>query len=517
MSSFQDSAAVGQEKPVDLKQAIYQYLIHPWYLYLIGLLICVGAAWLYLRYATRQYQASCSLLVKTPDSGAEGIQETFLLEEVGAISSLKNIENEIQVLKSRSMMREVVDRLQLNIKYESQGRVRIGELYKRSPVLVDSFQVQPKLNSTRLEIEPAGDQVLIRQGDLELGTAPFDSLFQCSLGVFRFRRNPPLPFNGKLYISFLDPDPITRYYAAQINARRIGEYSTVLELSLRDPVPEKAADILNTLTATYNSFSVREKNQKWFNTYAFINDRLTYLTAELSEVEGNVEQFKRRNTLPSGIETDVQLITESFRQNDQAISKIDLERSLLVQLEQLLLRQKDSLSLLPINFVFDQSDLNQQALEYNKLIQEEKTTAGVGEPQTQPPYANVESQIRPLKKCCLPPLRALAKTWIETAKTWKPKNNDIQGRIRSLPGIERELIEITRQKNIKENLYLYLLQKREEAALSMAVSLADAKVIDAAEPPTRPVAPQSSLIYTLALLLGLGIPLALDCAPGIIK
>ena len=124
MSSFQDSAAVGQEKPVDLKQAIYQYLIHPWYLYLIGLLICVGAAWLYLRYATRQYQASCSLLVKTPDSGAEGIQETFLLEEVGAISSLKNIENEIQVLKSRSMMREVVDRLQLNFHQDPDDHYR---------------------------------------------------------------------------------------------------------------------------------------------------------------------------------------------------------------------------------------------------------------------------------------------------------------------------------------------------------------------------------------------------------
>lgn len=511
MAAFspQNTVSVPQEKPVDLKQSLFHYLIHPWYFYLIGLCLFTGGAWLYLRYATKQYQAKCTLLVKTPDSGTDGMQESFLLEEMGGISSLKNIENEIQVLKSRALMTEVVNKLDLNVKYESKGYIRIGEIYKHSPILVDSFKLNQGIRNLKLEVKPLADnQLEVLQNGAVLGNTGYDSIFNCKSGSFRFHRNFPVKLTDEpVVITFLHPEDVIRYYAGLISARRVGEYSTVLEISLRDPVAEKAADILNTLISVYNNLAIREKNKKWQNTYDFINDRLKYLTAELSDAENNVEQFKTRNTLPTGIENDVSAVTEEFRLNDQNISKIDLQLNLLSQLERVLARQQDSSSLLPINFAFENADLNTQVVEYNNLLQEQKHLLESVSPQHNLARAG-EARIKALQKVMQSTLAGARENLSYNRKSLEDKNASIQSRIKSLPGIERELIDITRQKNIKENLYIYLLQKREEAALSMAISLADAKVIDTAESPIIPVSPQPILIYALAILLGLGFPLA---------
>ncbi|HRJ16049.1 MAG TPA: hypothetical protein PLI34_13720, partial [Saprospiraceae bacterium] len=472
------------DKPIDLRLLLYKYLLRFWWLYILGILLAGAGAWLYLRYTTPQFLVRSTMLIKTPESSTGDVSQEFILGELGLAPTGGNVENEMQILKSRSLMREVVDRLKLHIIYEAEGRIKRGEQYLRSPVLLSYAALSDSLRGPAFEIDPQPDdstQFILRRGESWSKTAAFGDTLRTDWGDFTFIRNPEAPkwsSEGQTIIRFSSPDAEAQKYSARIQMKKVGEWSSVLELTLKDPVSQKAADILNTLAIVYNEAAIQDKNRVASSTYDFINERLKFLTAELSESEGELESFKTRKVIPGTIMDNVSSALDEFKINDAELSRLQLQQDVVGNLEAILNAANGPGDLLPANFVVENADLNSQTERYNELILERRRRLRSLN-EDHPSIQEINERITALRGVVLSTLRNVRGELQQKANTIRQKNKQLQGSLRSMPGIERELIEITRQKNIKENLYLYLLQKREEAAISMAVAASNSRVLDA--------------------------------------
>lgn len=500
------------EKPLNVQQALYKYLLRYWYLYVIGLGVALTLAYLQLRYAARQYQVFSKVLIKTPESGAggEGISQEFLLNELGIQTSTSIVQNETHILKSRTLMHEVVKRLNLHVLYEMEGRIRNGERYLDSPILVDTFAFNDDRQSLTLELQPYTEsQFLIIKGEDKIPVSYNDTV-NLKWGTFAFSRNLQTSWdNYKMIIKFRNSEVIAQSYANKLRIEPAEEWSSVLQLSLVDPVSQKAADILNTLVDVYNDAAIKDKNRVAENTYAFINERLKELTNELSGAESEVEQFKTRNLIPSGVEDNVGTLFSEFNGNDSELSKLEMELSLLKGLENMLTEDRENYDLLPINLLSSSNsgDIAGPVNKYNDLVQERKRRLSTLT-QDHPVIQQLNDEIAASRIVIVSTIGNAQKKLRSSLRVLQRKNQQLQAKLRSMPSVERDLTEIVRQKDIKENLYIYLLQKREESALSMAVAMANARVVDAAKPNDIPIEPKPSLIYSIALFLGLGIPFA---------
>ncbi len=502
------------EKPVDLRLLLHKYFVRFWWLYLAGVLIAGAGAWLYLRYTTPLYQVRSTMLVKTPESSTGDVSQEFILGELGLAPPANNLENEIQILKSRSLMLEVVSRLNLHIIYEAEGRIKRGEQYLRSPVLIEYHQLAEGIGGLSMELDPHESDTsrcYIAIGESAPMEVVFGDTVRTNWGLFVFRRNPDVPRwsnEGQTIIRFVHPESVAQSYAGRVQLKRIGDWSSVLEMSLRDPVSQKAADVLNMLAEVYNEASIQDKNRVAANTYEFINERLKSFTAELSESEGALESFKTRNTIPGDIMMNVTTTMQEFRANDAELSRLQLQQEIIDDLEKQLSTATGAFELLPANFAVENADLSSQTSKYNELLQDRRRRLRTLN-EDHPSVLEINERIAALRTVVLSTLQSVRGELRRKVNTLNEKNKFLQGSLRSMPGIERELIEITRQKNIKENLYLYLLQKREEAAISMAVTASNSRVLDAAQPSNSPVEPQRQLAYAFAIILGLGIPLGI--------
>ncbi len=503
------------EKPLDLRLLLHKYLLRFWWLYIIGILLAGTGAWLYLRYTTPQFLVRSTILIKTPESSTGDVSQEFILGELGLTPPGGNVENEMQILKSRSLMMEVVRHLHLDVVYESEGRIKRGEQYMRSPVLLAHYQLREGLSrGLNFFLEPHEQDSMrfyLQVGEQTPTEVYFDDTLRTNWGQFVFTRNPEIPkwsTEGRTIIRIVSPEGVAQKYASKVQLKRIGEWSSVIEMSLKDPVPQKAADILNTLAQAYNEASIQDKNRVASNTYKFINERLKSFTAELSESEGELEAFKTRNTIPGDIGMNVSTFMDEFKANDAELARLQLQVDVVNNLEAILSESNTTFDLLPANFAIENADLNGQTERYNELQLERRRRLRAAN-ESHPSILEINERISALRTVIMNTLKAVRADLNRRAEVLRRKNARLQGSLRSIPGIERELIEITRQKNIKENLYLYLLQKREEAAISMAVAAPNSRVLDAAQPSGGPIEPKRQIAYALAVLLGLGIPLGI--------
>ncbi len=497
------------DKPIDLRSIVYKYFLQYWYLYILGLAVAMSIAFIRLRYATKQYQVRGTILIKSPDSGsAESLSQEAVLSELGLYQGNKNVQNEIQILKSRTLMQEVVERLKIFIIYELEGRIVSGEQYLDSPILLDTFVINPGIKNFNIEAIKIDYQrfALVRGDDVIKEIAYGDTLHN-DYGWFVFRANAKSGWgDNKAIIKFRNPEEIAQGYANRLSIKTVGEWSSILELTLKDPVPTKAADIINTLIEVYNEAAIKDKNSAAINTYDFINERLRLLTAELSEAENEVEQFKTRNVIPSNIASNVDLYMQEFSANDNELARLRLQNSILDNLEAGLTSDVGNYEPLPLNTIAGLADLTNQISQYNNLLQERKRIL-LTLKENHPRVIQISDELAANRLVILNTLRNGRSNLQRSIRALESRNQQLQGRLRSFPSIERDLLEITRQKNIKESLYVFLLQKREETAISMSVAVSSARVIDAARSTGGPIEPKPNLYYTISLVLGLGLPL----------
>lgn len=494
---------------LDVNGLLRKYLRY-WYLFVAGMFICLTAAFLYLRYSTPEFQISTTLLIKDDKKGPE-LAGNSAFSELDLFSSSSNISNEIEVLKSKDLMHRVLKELSLYATYKVAGHVKSTEVYGQSLPLkliiheLDSAAYDKTItlhvkdeNSFVLENEDEDEETTSHQFGQEV-SKPYGS-FTVIADI-----NNVVEKSKEIKVKFHDIRKLADKYNKELSVAMVSKEASVLTISIQDPVPEKGEDIIKKLIEVYNKEAVEDKNLIAASTLKFIDERLSYLTTELSAVEKEVELYKRKNQL-TNVSAEANMYLESANEYNKQLAEFDIQLDVLNSIENYLKNQEEgNFEVVPSALTLQDITLQGLVIQFNELQLERKRmlrTTQVHNPIVQ----NINDQLSNLRLNILESLKNIRKSIIINRKSLKANSNRFEARIDQVPSIERELLEISRQQGIKEGLYLYLLQKREESALSLASAVSNSRVIDSPKAGDLPVKPRKPFIYLLGMLLGIGIP-----------
>lgn len=501
-SNFQES----RQSQLNIKDLLFRYL-SKWYWFVFSTVVLIFLASIYLRYSVPQYSASASILVKDDKKGGM-VSELAALSEVDMLGKVKSsVDNEIEVIKSRTLVESAVKELDLNIRYFTEGRVKTLELYKTSPIKI-VFE-EPIKTKISLEVE------ILRDGYFKLQDSDGNSVGTYKFGQQIIYRNTKFTI---IHTESKSPDTnisifaqtslsAAQIYKNRLSVKLINDKTSVVELSIVDPEKVRAEDFLNAVIANYNMDAVKDKSAIFKNTSAFIDERLGLIAGELGDVERSGEEYKKSNQV-----TDIVSEAANFLENATEIQKSFLETETQVRvvesLRDFVRRSKDN-QLIPDNILTTTtSDANASPsliAEYNSMLLKRERMASSAGPQSRE-MKIMDSQLQSLKENVLANLERLKNTLEIKKRDLLNQKNRISGKIAEVPTQEREYKGILRQQNIKEALYIYLLQKREETAIALASTAPNAKIIDSALTANTPVSPRTNVVYLGALFLGMFIP-----------
>lgn len=489
-------------------------LLSYWWLFIICMGIALYSGYYYAQNATPQYATSAILLIK--DAGnSGGISEGSILLQEGFSGGSKSMDNEIQILKSLTLMEKVVEKLAANVTYFQVAEEKTKELYTDTPISLDTFALtgdRPFGLSFLIEIKDDSSFIFKYTPTSEGKLYQFNKFFINSEGYFKISKKAEEPLKNGLYRIFIrTKESAATSLRNRFAARRIGSQlgSSILDLRMTDTNPKRARDVLNMMIQVYNEEEIDDENKVLLSTMEFIDDRVKILTKELDIVEGGIQNFKSRNA----IITDNAASSRSFTLNEirsslQNLSELEVKKEMLASLETLARTNSGNTNLIPANLIADNPVLSGLVNQYNNSLLERDRLAKAASPEN-PTLIILEEQLSDIRNLILETIQNLQKDLTIPMRKIQNKIDDLQRNMSAVPSMEKDLLEQMRMQSIKENLFLYLLQKREETALSAAVTVAGTRVVDAARTPKFPIFPQKRLIYMASGALGFVIPLLL--------
>jgi capsular exopolysaccharide synthesis family protein len=505
------------EQDFQIRAIVDQYVSY-WRWFVLGVAITMSVAYIYLRYSIPQYRAATTILVKDDKKGGLS-SELSAFADMGISGGKSNLDNEIEILKSRSLVENTVRKMNLNIAFIVEGKVLSTNLYNKAPILLTylekksdfynegrSYQFWALSNDTFQFID------LLGQGNvLEGGKKVFryGQPIRTKYGTLVINKSlvNTQPYNDevrpiKIIINPLES--VAASFRSRLSVALLSKTSSVVELSLVDPVVEQAEDFLNNLVQNYNEEAAADKNFISENTSKFIANRLALITEELDGVEKNVESFKTGNQL-TNIEAEAQLFIEGSSEYDKKGIETDIQLNVITSLTDFLKKSTPS-DLLPTNIASGEAqeliqEYNQLVLTRNRVL---KTATEVN-----PTVVKISEQINALKSNVVASLSRQKNNLMIQKRDLGSQEGVFNSKIKKIPSQERQFRVIARQQKVKEELYLYLLQKREETAIALAATESIARVVDSAKGSYTPISPKKSIIYLGALFLGLLIPFAI--------
>lgn len=487
---------------------LFMYLASQWKWFLLSILICGGIAWYNYVRAPLVYFRSATVIIKDPSNKAS----TSGLDRFDNFINKVNVANEILQFRSKKLMREVVQRVHADVSYQIKDGLRSNELYNESPVLVSlpdalpeqSFSFTMTLKDAKtvtlsdfsgIEAKPSyevalNDTVAIIEGMNVVVTAT------------NYLRDSWL--NTPIRVQKLPVESMVNYYKNALGIQQEEEEASILTLALKDSSPARAEDVLNTLITVYNEEAIKEKNQVAVNTANFINERLIIIERELGNVESNLESFKQRNQIVDIASSAGMYMTESQKYNADAM-ELETQLRLANFIKDYLTDPSKETDLIPSNTGISDMNIENQISLYNaaKLKRDHLIDdSSVNNPVVQ----ELNNSLRAMKQSII---RAVDNMIVSlNVKRNDAQNREMraQDRVTAIPTKERQMLSIERQQKIKEALYLFLLNKREENALSQAMADNNARVIDGAEGSNAPISPNRNRILLLGLLVGIALP-----------
>ncbi len=492
-----------EEPEFDLQEYLRRYLRY-WYLFPIFIGLALTAAYFYLQITQPVYNTTATLLIKDEKKGMGG-GNMEILEELAQFSGSKLVENEIEVLSSLTLIAQVVENLGLGVAYDTQDGLRTVDLYKATNVVVTPTVVTEYAYTEPMIIH-VEDSLHFRLNE-ETTQRTYGQTLANEWGEFKVTRADSIDDAGyqDIRVHFTDLAGKAEDIQERLSVQQPNVKSTVLELSLEDTSPRRSRDILNMLLDVYVQSNLNDKNREASNTLKFIEDRLGLITGELGDVEGEVATYKSSRGL-TDLSSEAQIFLENIQENDTKLSEVNNQLQVLESVEAFVSANGGTSP--PATYMINDPVLVSLLTRLTDLqLQQERyaRTTQAGNPLLE----TVNTQIATTKQAIRENLQNLRRGLAVTKQNLESINSRFSAGLRTMPQKEREYVGIKRQQTIKENLYLYLLQKREETALAYASTVTDSRLVDSPKTSFKPVKPKLAIIWLGALSAGGVIPLLL--------
>jgi len=495
---------------VNIREIIIKYLLK-WHWFLISVIICFAFAYFYLKITNEQYQVQSTILIRK-DKSTSGLLDMSMLDGLGGGSgSSKEVEDEIQVLSSKTLMASVIKTLAIETEYYAKTRFRYNEIYPLTPL---KLITPPMFNDTvkqpvilKLTRKNEGYQIEYKFGKLteKYKIADLSKEINTPTGVLKFTQILPIKTGEEFKIITYPSRSLTDSYCLSVKISTVNKKSNAINVSTISSCPKKSEVVVNKIIELYNQDAIIDKNLIATSTAAFVQERIKLIGSELLDVELDVENYKKKNKL-TDITADADIFLKSASVYDTKLAELETQLNLVGYIEAYVKDNKHQYDLVPANLGIEDKSLLLLIQEYNKaLLDRIKVMRTTNEKN--PVFTQMEQQLKELRSSIIVSISSI-KDGLKIAKRdVLGKTSQFTSRINGVPTQERELTEIIRQKEIKSKLYLFLLQKREENALSLASTIPSAKTIDAAYSSLQPIAPKRMMIFVLALMFGFLIPL----------
>lgn len=502
-----------QEKPINWRDVFDALLMHwKWFVFSVILAVIVGGV--YLRMQKDVYELRSNLLIiDQARSGA--MSEMSVLKQLdaagfgGGRASTSFINNEEQVLKSTLIMRRVVEELELYVNYSKKSFLKTYDLYTESPIYVsiDSLSLSKLSSTLSFTFAPNNGGYLVEGSYLDESFTQkikqLPSIVHTPAGVVYIKkRENSNPIDSEIIVGINGPSVVARSLVKGALTTEVAKMLDVINLSIKTTNAQKGRDILNKLTDVYNQDATEQNNLSVINTAIFIDSRLSLLTGELSEVEREVETYKKINQL-TDIEQDARNILSRNNIYDQQQVQVEIQQHLIKYIQDFLKDPSNKDAMIP-NLGLVDVGLLSAINRYNELLLTRERIKDSSSDDN-PALRTMNQQIASARTAIEASVR-VSKDGVQISnRNLQAQNNELQSRLGQIPRQEREFVEIKRQQQVKESLFLFLLQKREEASLSMAVTVPKGRVLDMPEAAVK-IGPKSKLIILVFLFLGLVLP-----------
>lgn len=479
-----------------------------WYWILLSIFACLMIVFFYLRYSTPIYTTSAQILIQSE----QGAEASVLNELSGFNTSVQSIENEVMILKTKQLMETVVSDLKSNIKYLHKGDVLDVELYD-SPFIIKLLDSAYITRPMSFELKFSGNTILLTNEEFSKSVKFFQPFNLDGIGNVQIERTPGTKLSdGEYILKMSTVQGTASQLSGNLGVSLLVKGLNVLTLSINNAVPEKSEDLLNRLVQNYIKTVQLDKHMIADSTIAFIENRLMYVGAELGDIEGNVESFKQQNKL-TDIATQAGQLVSSGSQFTEELAQIETQLSILASIRQYLESEGNDKRVLPSGALIADPTFNALVGRYNTLVQE-RERSGLSQTANNPYIQNLDAQITGVRVDILKNFENLKNTLEISRRRLRTRASIVEGQVRNVPTMERTFLDLSRQQQIKQQLYIYLLQKREEIGIAKTTDVTNCKIIESPSS-SGPVSPNSPMLWSVGFLTGLALPLLMIYLSGL--
>ena len=525
-----DKLGEQSEEQVNIQELLFRYLIHwPWFV--VSIIICIACAWGYLRLTTPIYNISATVLIKDEKKGG-GASMSSDLEKMGLegfVSSSSNVDNEIEVLRSKSLAREVVNNLGLFVTYMDEDEFPSKELYHTSPVLVSLTHQEADKLPGRMEInmilQPTGAlgvQITVGEKEYRKQFDKLPAVFPTDEGTVAFFANndtlsavrPENITKERHITAFINrPFSVSKGYVNSLSIAPTSKTTSVVVISLENTNTRRGRDYINKLLEMYNINANNDKNEVAQKTAEFIDERIGIISKELGSTEQDLENFKRSAGI-TDLSSEAQIALTGNAEYEKKRVENQTQINLVMDLQRYMKGNEYEVLLSNIGL---QDAASAGAIDrYNQMLVERKRLLRTST-ENNPTIINLDTSIRAMRTNVQATLDATLKGLQITKEDLAREASRYSRRINDAPTQERQFVSIARQQEIKSGLYLMLLQKREENAITLAATANNVKIIDEALADDNPISPKKTIVYLVALVLGVGLPVGVIYLIGLTK
>jgi len=496
-----------EESEISLVDILHVVKIN-WYWFVLSVALCFGVAVIYLLRTPKVYTRTASVLIKDDSKGGT-ISESAAFEDLGMFNVKRNVDNEILVFQSEQLMAQAARRLHLDINYTVHQGLRTTDLYTHAPVTLQFFDTEEAQEFSMVVTPLSEEEVLLSDFSdyAESFTARLKDTIDTPFGQALVL--PTLYYSDEWYdaqvrITKNNMKTVIQEYREALQVALANKMTTIINLTLKDVSIQRTEDVINTLIAVYNEAAINDKNLITVNTSNFISERLVIIEQDLGDVDADIESFKRANQL-----TDIQSETGMYLRESSQYSQDELslenQRELAIYIRNYLNNPANNAALIPANTGISDANIEVQINEYNtSLLKRDRLISNSS--SNNPVVMDLNNSLNAMKQTIIRAVDNLIVGLDMKIRNVQARDKQNIRRITEVPTQQRYVLSVERQQKIKEELYLYLLNKREENALSQAITESNARIIDPASGSDMPVAPRTSIILLAAFVLGIVLP-----------